>query len=329
MKLVDEVKFKACAGKGGDGIVSWLRLKFMPKGGPAGGDGGDGGSVYAVAVKDITALRKYLGKDFVKAEDGKDGMSRGKHGVSGEDLILEFPVGSVLYIKKDDGTEKKIELLDPDKKVLILKGGKGGLGNINFKSSRNRSPKKATKGKAGECAEVLAELHVIADAGFVGFPNAGKSSALNALAQRTIAKVGNYQFTTIEPNLLALDGYTIADLPGLIEDASKGKGLGIKFLKHASRVKLLVHFISAENKNPKQAYLAIRKELEEFDKNFANKKELLVLSKIDLIDKDKLDAILSELKDLRKDMIAISVNFPDTIDNFKNTIIETLNKIEK
>ena len=328
MKLVDEVKFKACAGKGGDGIVSWLRLKFMPKGGPAGGDGGDGGSVYAVAVKDITALRKYLGKDFIKAGDGKNGMSRGKHGVSGEDLVLEFPVGSVLHIKKDDGTEKKIELLEIGKKVLILKGGKGGLGNINFKSSRNRTPKKATKGKVGECAEILAELHVIADAGFVGLPNAGKSSALNSLAQRTIAKVGSYPFTTIEPNLLALDGYTIADLPGLIEDASKGKGLGIKFLKHVSRVKLLVHFISAENKDPKQAYLSIRKELEEFDKSLTDKKELIVISKIDLVDNKRLNDILDELRHLNKDILAISVNQPETIDALKKTIMKTLGKMQ-
>ncbi len=324
MRLVDELKIKVCAGKGGDGIVSWLRLKNMPKGGPAGGDGGKGGDVYVKAVPDIEALRRYAGIKELKAGDGKPGRSRSQHGEDGKDLILEFPVGSVVKFN-----DKEIHLLDIGKPILILKGGKGGLGNKNFKSSVNQAPKKATKGKEGECAELFVELQVIADIGLVGKPNAGKSSLLNALTNSKV-KTADYPFTTLEPNLAVFDGIVLADIPGLIEGAHTGKGLGIKFLKHIKRTKALLHLISLENENLFETYSVIRDELASYDKELIDKPELVVFTKADLFDEqtinNKIEGFLAQAGSI--DHIVISLSYPDTVERLKQKIKELYRKTQ-
>ncbi len=323
MKLVDELKFKVCSGSGGDGIVSWLRLKYVPKGGPAGGDGGKGGDVYIRAVKDIEALRRYVGIRELRAEDGKPGRSKSKKGLDGKDLYLEFPVGSV--IKFDN---KEIELLHDGELVKILDGGRGGYGNTHFKNSKNQAPKEARPGQKGRCAELDIELRVIADLGLVGFPNAGKSSLLNALSNSK-AKVGDYPFTTTEPNLAVFNGYVIADIPGLIEGASKGKGLGVKFLKHIRRTKVLLHLISAENDDVCKSYSVIRDELAKFDKSLLQKPEIVVLSKIDLSSKGILQEKFQKLKDCaRQEVIPLTLNNPESFESFKNTLLDFLKKDE-
>ncbi len=319
MKLIDELRIKVCSGAGGDGIVSWLRLKHMPKGGPAGGDGGKGGDVYIKAVKDIEALRRYAGVQKLKAQDGKPGRSKSKKGLDGKDLFIELPVGSV--IKFDN---KEIELTDVGQIVKILDGGRGGYGNTHFKSSIDRAPKEARPGQRGRCADLHIELQIIADAGIIGMPNAGKSSLLNVLSNSK-ARVGNYPFTTVEPNLAAFAGFILADMPGLIEGAAENRGLGIKFLKHIKRTKLLVHLISAENEDPAKIYSVIRDELKAFDSSLLDKPELIVLSKVDLLDLYELQNKLRELKKISKsEPLLLTLNDTRVLDDFKKTLIENL-----
>ena len=315
MRFVDSIKIRVCSGKGGDGIVSWLRLKYIPKGGPAGGDGGRGGDVYIRGVKDIEVLRKYAGLKELKAQNGKDGQRRSKKGVDGEDLILDVPVGTVASFNN-----KKIDIVNEGELIKILDGGKGGLGNERFKSSTNTAPKIATEGKPGNCAELHLDLQIIADIGIIGKPNAGKSTFLNSVTNSK-AKVADYAFTTLEPNLGVFDKIVLADIPGLIEGASKGKGLGIKFLKHALRTKMLLHFISCETEDPCQDYRSVREELKTFDEAFLDKKEIVVLSKIDLCSddeiKDKLDLLR---KCTNKEVCSLSVNDNKSIDNLKKVV---------
>jgi GTP-binding protein len=319
MRLVDELDLRVCSGSGGRGIVSWLRLKFMPKGGPAGGDGGKGGDVYLEAVKDIEALRKYIGVKELKAKDGRPGMSRGKHGEAGEDLVIYLPVGSMISY-----SEKVIDLIKVGERVKILEGGQGGFGNKHFKSSRNVKPDKATDGKPGKCIDLHIELRIIADAGLIGLPNAGKSTLLNKLSNSK-AKVGDYPFTTTEPNLGVFNGYVLADIPGLIEGASTGKGLGIKFLKHISRTRLLVHCISSEQENLEKTYSVIRDELARFDENLLKKPEILLLTKTDLISGEELRNKLDELKKINPKATAISQNDPESIKKLEKLLLQQLN----
>ncbi len=315
MKLVDELKLKVCSGKGGDGIVSWLHLKYMPKGGPAGGDGGKGGDVYLEAVKDIEALRRYVGIKELKAQDGKPGQSKNKKGLNGEDLTIYLPVGSVI---KFDG--KSIDLKEVGERVKILNGGRGGYGNTHFKSSRNVRPKESTPGQAARCAELHIDLQVIADIGLLGMPNAGKSSLLNSLSNSR-SKVGNYPFTTVEPKLGVFDGIVLADIPGLIKGAAEGKGLGIKFLKHLRRTGALLHLISVENEDLCKAYSVIRDELANFDKELLKKTEIIVLSKTDLAQQDDINKKIQDLRDCTgKEVLELSLNKPESLEKLKKAL---------
>jgi GTPase len=319
--LIDNVTLKIEAGKGGDGVVRWRREKGIPFGGPAGGDGGRGGSVYFRVIRDIQALSVYKHKKEWEAKAGEAGQKRSMHGSDAEDLYLQIPLGSVVYNKEYD---KHYEFME-EGDFLILRGGKGGLGNENFKSSTNRTPEEFTKGERGEFATFEIELKLIADVGLIGLPNAGKSSLLNALT-RAGAKIGDYPFTTLEPNLGVYFNYVLADIPGLIEGASDGKGLGHKFLRHITRTHMLVHLVSAENEDVAKAYTTIREELGKYDATLLKKEEVVVLSKIDTVDEKTMKEKLKELTKAskNKNVITLSLYEDDTVKAFGDHLIKLL-----
>lgn len=284
--FVDELTFTARAGDGGDGVVRWRQQKFQPKGGPAGGNGGQGGDVYIRAVRDINRLSKYTGiKEFV-AESGVDGGGSDQHGKNGDDFYLDLPVGSVV---REQERDREYELLEEGEEIRILRGGKGGLGNAMFKSSTNRSPQQATEGTSGEEGTFTVEVRLVVDAGFIGLPNAGKSTLLNTLTNAT-ARVGAYPFTTLEPHLGELYGFVLADIPGLIAGASTGKGLGDKFLRHVQRTNMLVHCIALDTDDVVETYRTVRDELAAFDDTLLQKTEWIVLTKSDIAAHDPADA---------------------------------------
>ena len=240
--FVDELEIYAKAGNGGNGVVRWRQEKYHPKGGPAGGDGGFGGDVYVRGVKDLNRLSKYTGNKKFIAANGSNGTNSSQHGANGGDMIIDIPVGSRVT---DIERQRVFEILKEGELVKVLKGGRGGLGNEYFKSSTNTTPLESTNGTSGEEGNFLIEVALVVDVGLIGFPNAGKSTLLNSLTNAK-SKIGAYPFTTLEPHLGDLYGYTIADIPGLIAGASAGKGLGHKFLRHVARTKMLLHLISLD-----------------------------------------------------------------------------------
>jgi GTPase len=309
--ITDEVKINIHAGKGGDGIVAFSKIKMTL--GPTGGKGGRGGNVYFMAVDDLTALNQYRQKKEFWAEDGRIGKGNKATGLDGKDLVLNFPLGSVF---KNLLTDEIFELTKKNEKVLVIKGGSGGRGNFYFRSSKNTSPKKFEKGLPGESAEFFVELRLIASIGLVGLPNAGKSSLLNELTKAE-ARVGNYEFTTLEPNLGSMDGLIIADIPGLIEGASSGKGLGIKFLKHIRRTKILAHCIPTTSENLMKDYKIIRKELGSFSKELLKKNEIILITKSDLVSNEELDKKIKEMKKINPQVLAVSIHDFDSINSLK------------
>lgn len=317
--FIDEVTLHIKAGDGGDGIVAWRHEKGIDRAGPGGGNGGNGGDVYAIGIRDIAALSRYsFEKDF-SASDGERGFNKGMKGANGNDLVLEFPIGSVL---KNVKTGEEFDLLN-EEKVLILKGGRGGLGNEHFKGPRNVTPKESTPGQPGEESDFFVELKLVVDMGFVGMPNAGKSSLLNALT-RAKAKVGNYQFTTLTPNVGDLYGFIIADIPGIIEHASEGKGLGFKFLRHVSRTKIILHCISAEHENILDAYNLIHNELALYSKELIKKPEYILITKSDLVSPDELSQKISQLSHLHKDILVTSVIDDASIKELSDTLVKIM-----
>jgi len=290
MHFVDELTIFAEAGKGGDGVVRWLHLKSLEFGGPAGGNGGGGGDVYLRAVGDINLLSRYRGEKKFRAQDGAPGEGRGRDGKHGEDLYIEVPRGSIVTNRR---TGERYELLAEGEEILALKGGRGGAGNRVFKSSVNRSPEQFFPGTRGEEADLHIELRLIADAGLIGLPNAGKTTLLNALTGAS-AKVGAYAFTTLDPNLGALYEFIIADIPGLIEGASEGKGLGTKFLRHISRTALLLHCISLESDDVLRDHEMVRRELSAWGPELADKREIVILTKSDSRDPASIQSVSSE-----------------------------------
>lgn len=316
--LVDDITIKVSAGNGGKGAVAFnTTLKNL---GPVGGSGGHGGSVYAEGSSNLNALGQFRFKKILVAENGMDGRGQFRDGHDGKDLILKVPVGTIVHNLIQNN---EIEITKIDERVLLAKGGKGGKGNFHFRSSINTSPKQSQPGLPGENFDLRLELKFIADVGFVGLPNVGKSSLLNELTNAK-SKVANYQFTTLEPNLGIYYELILADIPGLIENSSQGKGLGIKFLRHIERTRILFHFISAESLDPKKDYEVIRKELSAYKDSLLQKPEYLFLTKSDLVTDKIINEKLKILKKIDSNTIAISIIDSNSLKNVK----DILNKIK-
>lgn len=320
--FVDEITITAKAGDGGNGVVRWHRAKFKPRGGPAGGNGGNGGDVYVRAVRDLNLLAKYSGAKTFRAKDGEDGKNTSQHGRGGDDIVVDVPVGSIVH---DTDRERTYELFEEGQVVKILRGGRGGLGNEYFKSSTDRAPEKTTTGTTGEAGSFHIELSLVVDVGLIGMPNAGKSTLLNLFTNAT-SRVGEYQFTTLEPHLGTLFGYTIADIPGLIEGASSGKGLGHTFLRHVTRTKMLLHLVSLEHEDPKNAYYTIRKELSNYDKSLTEKEEWIIFTKKDLVDQHKIDAVLKDIDKDENRVFVVSQNDKKSVKMLQDALVKQLCK---
>ena len=299
MKFIDYVEIEITAGNGGHGCVSFHTEKFIPKGGPDGGEGGHGGSIYALADPQLTTLLDYRYKRHYKAEPGQGGGSGRRTGRSGNDTILKLPVGTI--IKELNSDNIIVDLDEPGKKYLIAKGGKGGHGNEYYKSATNQSPRKAQDGFPGENKQIALELKLLADVGLVGLPNAGKSTILSSFSAAR-PKIADYPFTTLQPNLgiVKLREYkscVMADIPGLIEGAAEGKGLGHQFLRHIQRTGLIIYVIDINELDIKETHAVLEKELEDFDKQLLKRPSVTVITKIDTLTESDLKDISKELPD--------------------------------
>tara|TARA_B100001093_G_scaffold505000_1_gene561632 strand:+ start:2138 stop:3121 length:984 start_codon:yes stop_codon:yes gene_type:complete len=323
MKFLDQVKIYVKAGNGGNGSPSFRREKFIEYGGPDGGDGGKGGSIVLISERNLNTLIDYRFQQHHKAERGSDGAGKNKTGHGGENLILKVPTGTQVF-EEDNKTLIYDFKKDKDKFVVAL-GGKGGLGNTRFKSSTNRAPKKFTKGALGEEFTVWLQLKTIADIGIIGLPNAGKSSLLASITNAN-PKIANYKFTTLNPNL-GVARYddkeiTLADIPGLIEGAHEGAGLGIKFLKHIERCKVLLHLIDITDEDLENNYKQVKNELKNYSKELLKKKEIIVLNKTDLIEKNLVLEIVQEFSKNKKiKVLTLSTLDPNSVSSIKAELL--------
>jgi len=313
--LIDEINIVIKAGNGGNGLAHLYSDGSRPKGGPDGGKGGNGGNVYFIAVSDISRLNQFRFPKKFMAQDGQKGDQNNRSGKNGDDLTLEVPIGTV--INYDNGTSK--EMTEVGEIFLATKGGRGGWGNHHFRSATNQTPREFQPGQKTEFKNIFLQLKLIADIGLIGLPNAGKTSLLNELTAAN-AKVANYPFTTLEPNLgVTRGGRIIADIPGLVEGAVEGKGLGIKFLKHIERTQILLHCLSAESQDPQADYQTVRNELNNYSSTLANKQEVLILTKSDIVTPEKLKS----LEKLLKPKLSVSIIDTDSLKKL-NDLIATL-----
>ena len=323
MKFLDQVKIYVKAGNGGDGSPSFRREKFIEYGGPDGGDGGSGGSVILKSEQNLNTLIDYRYQQHHKAKRGENGSGQNRTGKGGEDLILKVPLGTQVF--EEDNKTLIYDFTKIGEEFIAASGGRGGLGNTRFKSSTNRAPRKYTKGTHGEEFTIWLQLKTIAEIGIVGLPNAGKSSLLAAITNAN-PKIANYQFTTLNPNL-GVASYddkeiTIADIPGLVEGAHKGTGLGIQFLKHIERCKSLLHMIDVTNDDLKKSYKQIKNELKKYSTQLSKKKELIVLNKVDLIDNNEVKKIIKEFsKNTKSEVVTLSTLEKKSVSQIKAKLI--------
>tara|TARA_Y100000590_G_scaffold29987_1_gene33339 strand:- start:2656 stop:3642 length:987 start_codon:yes stop_codon:yes gene_type:complete len=328
MKFLDQVKIHLKAGDGGAGSTSFRREKFIEFGGPDGGDGGQGGSVIFIADRNLNTLIDFRYQQHFKAEHGQSGKGAKKTGKSGKDLILKVPIGTQIF--EEDNNSLIKDLIKNEQKITAAHGGKGGLGNVRFKSSVNRSPRKKTNGEKGESFWIWLQLKVIADIGIIGMPNSGKSSLLSALTSAR-PKIANYPFTTLNPNLgvFSYDDkeITLADIPGLIEGAHEGIGLGDKFLRHIERCKNILYLIDITDDNISNTYLKVKDELFKYSEKLIKKKEIIAFNKIDLIDTKEIEKKIFDFKkNVKKDFFLISILQNKGLKNFKKKLINYVHR---
>jgi GTP-binding protein len=321
--FIDQLTIFAKGGDGGNGVVRWRHEKYKPMAGPSGGNGGNGGDVFMRAVRDVNLLSKYTGaKDFA-AEDGVQGTNNSMHGRNGEHLTIDVPVGSIVT----DVTRNRVyELSKEGETIRVFKGGAGGLGNEHFKTPTNRAPEEATDGKPGEDGELEIQLSLVVDVGLIGMPNAGKSTLLNNFTNAH-SKIGAYPFTTTEPHLGDLHGFIIADIPGLIEGASDGKGLGHTFLRHVTHTKTILHLVSLESEDAWERYYTIREELSGYGKELDSKEEWIIFTKKDLATKEYLDTLQKDIDKIENRVFVISVETGEGVKELKDSLVKSLRQV--
>ncbi len=314
--LVDNIGLYIRAGNGGNGAATFLRNGATAKGGPDGGNGGNGGNIYFLGSTNINDLRQFRFQKKIIAQDGIAGKHKKLFGKNAPHLTILLPVGTRVT---DTSSGNVIEITDTVNPILVARGGKGGRGNTEFKSSTNQAPRYAEKGTLGEVKRLRLELRLIADVGLIGLPNAGKSSLLSVLTNAT-PKIGNYAFTTLEPNIGIMDKYPIADIPGLIEGASSGRGLGVSFLRHIEKTKVLVHCIDATDENAEKAYETVRNEFKQYSTALLDKPEIILLTKIDLADEGQIKKNIKILKKTGKQVLASSIYDPKSLKTLEQTL---------
>ncbi len=331
MKFIDKTKIRVVSGRGGNGMVAWRREKYVDKGGPAGGDGGRGGDVYLIADENMSTLMDFKHKSVFKAEAGENGGIKNMHGACAKDLYIKVPVGTVV---KDMKTGNVIaDLTYHEQKVLVAKGGRGGRGNARFATAQKRAPQFCEPGEPSIERELWLELKLIADVGLLGMPNAGKSTLISRISSAK-PKIADYPFTTLIPNLGVVrkhsgDGYVVADIPGLIEGASEGVGLGFDFLRHVERCRFLVHLIDSTEENPFENYKKINLELEKHSQNLANRYQIIALNKIDAISDEKKVELLKQFKEVSSDVFEISAVTGENVDRLLDFMGQKVDEIPK
>jgi GTP-binding protein len=327
--FIDFAKIKVVSGKGGDGASTFRREKYVPKGGPDGGDGGRGGNIYIMGDENLSTLIDYYYKSFYKAKDGERGMGSNMHGKNGEDLFIKVPLGTVV---KDAKTNEIIkDITKNGEMVLVAKGGRGGRGNAHFKTSTRQAPRFYEKGQPGEEKEIILELKILADVGIIGLANAGKSTLLSKISNAH-PKIADYPFTTLHPVLGIVKygedaTFVVADIPGLIEGASSGKGLGIEFLKHIERTRLYIHIIDPTQGDVIKNYKIINKELKEYNKKLIKRQQIIAINKIDLLKKSEIDEIKAKFKKIKKEVFFISAKNNINIENLIKKVYNTLKNL--
>lgn len=331
MNFIDKAKIKVISGHGGNGVVAWRREKFVDKGGPAGGDGGRGGDIYLVADEGLSTLLDFKYKSVFKAQSGENGRIKNQYGKGGADLKIKVPAGTVV---RDLKTDKIIaDLIHDGQEVIIAKGGRGGRGNAKFCTPQKRAPQYCEPGEPGIERELALELKLIADVGLLGMPNAGKSTFISAISSAR-PKIADYPFTTLVPNLGVVrkptgDGYVVADIPGLIEGASEGVGLGHDFLRHVERCRFLVHIVDLTQENPMENYDKINDELAKYSDRLANLYQIVALNKIDAIDEETRENYYKQFKEVAEDVFLISAATHENVDKLTYFMAQKVDEIEK